>query len=105
MIQDPANTGSAKRRMLQEAGAHVVQRLSEIAPTLSRLGVRPNPRPELNPMHETRFEPSGPWVDELTELAQRRAQVRQMGGPRRWPNTRRAGATRHATDRPVARCG
>ncbi len=32
-------------------------------------------------MHETRFEPSGPWVDELTELAQRRAQVRQMGGP------------------------
>ncbi len=45
MIHDPADAVSAKRRMLQEAGAHVVQRLSEIAPTLSRLGVRPNPQP------------------------------------------------------------
>lgn len=32
-------------------------------------------------MHETSFEPSGPWADELTELEQRRAQARQMGGP------------------------
>ena len=43
MIQDPADAVSAKRRMLREAGADVVQRLSEIASTLARAGVHPTP--------------------------------------------------------------
>jgi hypothetical protein len=43
MIQDPADAVSAKRRMLREAGADVVQRLSEIASTLARAGVHPIP--------------------------------------------------------------
>ena len=32
-------------------------------------------------MHEKTHEPTGPWVHELSELAQRRALARQMGGP------------------------
>jgi succinyl-CoA synthetase alpha subunit len=41
MIQDESDRVSAKRRMLAEAGAHVVRRLGEITPLLDRLIGRP----------------------------------------------------------------
>jgi succinyl-CoA synthetase alpha subunit len=41
MIQDESDRVSAKRRMLAEAGVHVVRRLGEITPLLDRLIGRP----------------------------------------------------------------
>jgi succinyl-CoA synthetase alpha subunit len=40
MIQDVADTVSAKRTMLSAVGVHIVRRLGELGPLLARLGVR-----------------------------------------------------------------
>jgi succinyl-CoA synthetase alpha subunit len=45
MIQDTADTVSAKRMMLAAAGVHVVRRLGELAPLLARLKVTRTPEP------------------------------------------------------------